>query len=152
LFRKEQVDASNDKVNTVIGKGTHFKGSITSNGIVRVDGEMEGEINTQGNVIVGENGKVKAGVKAKNVAVAGNIEGNVEAEGKTEIKGTGVLAGDIKTNGLAIDDGAVFTGSCEMKTKDEALPGKKGNDYAPAKNVNKDVQQGEPKTGGLSKK
>lgn len=119
MFRKEQLEAPPDKVNTIIGKDTFFKGTIKAKGLVRIDGEMEGDVETHGDVVIGESGRVSLEMKARNVAIAGHFNGSLEASGKLEIRSTGVVVGQIRTNGLVIDDGANFSGNCEMKRKDE---------------------------------
>ncbi len=120
MFKKDQLETPPDKVNTVIGKDTSFKGSIRAKGLIRIDGGMEGDIITQGDVVVGEGGQVCAEIKARNVAVAGRFEGNLEAEGKLEIRSSGIVIGCVKTNGLLIDD-AVLSGEVEMKRKDQVI-------------------------------
>jgi len=125
LLKKEKGNVPSDKVNTIIGKDTCFKGSINTRGIVRVDGELEGDVVTQSDVIIGESGKAMAEVKGKNVAIAGRVEGNVKAEGKMELKKTGALIGDATAQQVSIDDGAVFKGRCQMKSKKEVAPGRK---------------------------
>ncbi len=119
MFRKTPSETPPDKVNTVIGKETFFKGSIRAKGLIRIDGEMDGEIETQGDVVIGEGGKVKVDLKARHVAIAGKYEGNLEAEGKLEIKKSGIVVGTVKANGLLIDDGAIFSGSIEMSQGDQ---------------------------------
>lgn len=119
MFRKTPSETPPDKVNTVIGKETFFKGSIKAKGLIRIDGEMDGEIETQGDVVIGEGGKVKVDLKARHVAIAGKYEGNLEAEGKLEIKKSGIVVGTVKANGLLIDDGALFSGSIEMSQGDQ---------------------------------
>jgi cytoskeletal protein CcmA (bactofilin family) len=121
MFKKTPIETPPDKVNTVIGKDTCFKGSIKAKGLIRIDGEMEGEIETQGDVVIGEGGKVNLELKARHVAIAGRFEGNLEAEGKLEIKNSGIIIGSVKTNGLLVDDGAVFSGSMEMRQKDQPV-------------------------------
>lgn len=121
MFKKPPLETPPDKVNTVIGKETCFKGTIKAKGLIRIDGEMEGVIETQGDVVIGENGKVNLELKARHVAIAGRFEGNLEAEGKLEIKSSGVIIGSVKTNGLLVDDGAVFSGSMEMRQKDQQV-------------------------------
>lgn len=121
MFKKTPIETPPDKVNTVIGKDTCFKGSIKAKGLIRIDGEMEGEIETQGDVVIGEGGKVNLELKARHVAIAGRFEGNLEAEGKLEIKNSGIVIGSVKTNGLLVDDGAVFSGSMEMRQKDQPV-------------------------------
>lgn len=121
MFKKTPIETPPDKVNTVIGKDTCFKGSIKAKGLIRIDGEMEGEIETQGDVVIGEGGKVNLELKARHVAIAGRFEGNLEAEGKLEIKNSGIIIGSVKTNGLLVDDGAVFSGSMDMRQKDQPV-------------------------------
>ena len=122
MFKKEQLEAPPDKVNTVIGKDTSFKGTIRAKGLIRIDGDMEGEVITPGDVVIGESGRVAAEIKGRNVAVAGRFEGNLDVEGKLEIRSTGiVIGGEVKTNGLLVDDGAIFSGDVEMKRKDQAV-------------------------------
>ena len=120
MRKKGHFDILSEKVNTVIGKETCFKGAITAKGSIRIDGEMEGEINTQGDLVIGESGKAAVELKARNAAVAGQLTGTIELSGKLEIKSTGSVTGSIKTNGLVIEDGAGFSGICEMKPKDAA--------------------------------
>ncbi len=130
MFKKDQLDTPPDKVNTVIGKDTKFKGSISAKGLIRIDGEMEGDINTLGDVVVGESGKVTLEMKARNVAIAGRFEGALETEGKLEIRSTGVVIGTVKTNGILIDDGAVFSGNVEMKRNDKVVKPMQQNNAA----------------------
>ncbi|NLA27339.1 MAG: polymer-forming cytoskeletal protein [Firmicutes bacterium] len=121
MFKRTPTATPPDKVNTVIGKDTLFKGTIKAKGLIRIDGEMEGGIETRGDVVVGESGKVCLEIKARNVAIAGKFEGNLEAEGKLEVKSSGVVVGSIIANGLIVDDGAVFSGSMEMRQKDQIV-------------------------------
>ncbi len=121
MFKKTPIATPPDKVSTVIGKDTSFNGTIKAKGLIRIDGEMDGEIETQGDVVIGESGRVCLDVKARNVAIAGRFEGTLEAEGKLEIKSSGIIIGSVKTNGLLVDDGAVFSGSVEMSQKDTAV-------------------------------
>ncbi len=125
MLRREKGEGSSDRVNTIIGKGTYFKGTIKTNGIVRVEGEMEGEIITKGDVVIGESGRVKVEIKANNVAIAGSVEGNVDAEGRLDLKDSGALVGDVKAYHLVVDDGALFKGNCEMKNKNSSKSDKK---------------------------
>lgn len=121
MFKKRPMESPPGKVNTVIGKDTCFKGSIKTNGLIRIDGEMEGDIITQGDVVIGESGKVQIELKARHVAIAGRFEGSLEADSKLEIKSSGIVIGSIKTNGLLVDDGAVFSGNMEMSRKDQMV-------------------------------
>ena len=89
MFKKDQLETPPDKVNTVIGKDTHFQGSLKAKGLIRIDGVMEGDVETQGDVVIGESGRVSIELKARNVAVAGRFEGTMDLGGKLEIKSIG---------------------------------------------------------------
>jgi cytoskeletal protein CcmA (bactofilin family) len=121
MLKKPPIETPPDKVNLVIGKDTYFKGSIKAKGLIRIDGEMEGEIDTQGDVIIGEGGRVNLDLKARHVAIAGRFEGNLEAVGKLEIRSSGIVVGSVKTNALVVDDGAILSGNLEMKEKDQQV-------------------------------
>jgi cytoskeletal protein CcmA (bactofilin family) len=122
LFKKDNLDTPPDKINTVIGKDTFFKGTLTGKGLIRIDGEAEGSIVNKGDLIIGESGRVKVDLKARNVTIAGYYEGVLEAEGRLELKKTATAVGTFKTNGLLVEEGAVVSGSLEMKLKDETVP------------------------------
>lgn len=81
---------------------------------------MEGEINTKGDLIVGEKGKIKANARGNNITIAGEINGNIECHGMLELLPSANLTGDIKTKDLYIDSGALFHGNCEM-IKDDSM-------------------------------
>ncbi|MBU2700174.1 cytoskeletal protein CcmA (bactofilin family) [Sporomusaceae bacterium BoRhaA] len=105
---------SDETMETVIGKDTKITGNIEATGTIRIDGQVEGEIMTKGDVIIGETGVVRAKVKAHGATIAGNIYGNIEITEKFEISPTGKMYGDIKTGTLSIGEGAIFKGTCEM--------------------------------------
>ncbi|MBP2642354.1 MAG: hypothetical protein H6Q67_241 [Firmicutes bacterium] len=105
---------SGEMMETVIGKDTKITGNIEANGTIRIDGQVDGEIITKGDVIIGETGVVKAKVKAHGATVAGSMYGNAEITEKFEISPTGKMHGDIKTGTLSIGEGAIFKGACEM--------------------------------------
>jgi cytoskeletal protein CcmA (bactofilin family) len=105
-----------------IGKAVMIKGQIFSREDLIIDGEVEGTVEAQEHrVTVGPNGKVRAGVKAREIVVHGSIHGNVEATEKIEIRKEGKLVGDIKTARIVIEDGAYFKGSIDI-TKNEPKP------------------------------
>ncbi|MTI93910.1 MAG: polymer-forming cytoskeletal protein [Firmicutes bacterium] len=118
--KKEEIDVT--KVDTVIGKDTVFNGTVEAKGLLRVDGKLVGELIINGDVIVSPTGQVEAGIRARNISIAGTVNGNVDATGLLEIEPTGKLLGDIKVAKLAIGDGAVFRGACEMR-KDQDTAG-----------------------------
>lgn len=118
MFSKKQQPPANikniEKVDTVIGKDTEIKGTVCGLGTIRIDGKIEDEINVQGDVVVGETGKIVADISARNVTAAGEIIGNINASGKLEIIEKGKVRGDIKVASLVINDGAILDGKSEM--------------------------------------
>lgn len=102
------------KIETVIGPTANFKGTVQSDGGLRIDGVFEGAIQIAGNLIVGDSGKVIADVNAQNVSVAGALKGTVKAAGRLEILSTGRVWGDISVASFLIDEGGFFRGQSIM--------------------------------------
>ena len=114
-----------------IGKGVNVKGQILSREDLVIDGEVEGTVEAHDHrITIGPNGRVHAGVKAREIVVLGTIQGNVEAADKIDIKKDAKLVGDIKTARIVIEDGAYFKGSIDI-TKPDARPQAKPSAPAP---------------------
>lgn len=111
---KKQATSIGDQVATIIGSETSFKGNITSQGTVRIDGQHEGELTTAGDLVVGEGGNLETLVKARNALIAGVVKGNIEVSDRLELLPTAKVYGDIKVGTLTINEGAVFRGACNM--------------------------------------
>lgn len=112
----------NSKPETIIGVNTRFIGTLTSDGNIRIDGSVEGDIEVLGNLIIGETGRVIATVKAQNVHVSGAVKGEITALEQLEISPTGKVWGDITTAALQIEPGGLFRGQSAMtSTVDEPL-------------------------------
>jgi cytoskeletal protein CcmA (bactofilin family) len=101
------------KIETVIGPNCYVQGTIQSDGGIRIDGVFQGELDTTGNVIIGEGAKVVAEIKANNVSVAGAVKGNISGD-KVEILETGRVWGDLKVNSLLLNEGAYLRGQTMM--------------------------------------
>ena len=98
-----------------IGKAVKIAGQIYSREDLYVDGDVEGTIELMDHKLtIGPNGKVHAGVKAREVVALGSIQGNVEASERIEIRKDARLVGDIKTARIVIEDGAYFKGSIDI--------------------------------------
>lgn len=134
MFKKKVIDLSrlgDDRRETVIAATTSFTGVIKSDGLITINGRVEGEIETAGSIIVGKSGQVRASMAAQNVAVAGAVVGNIVAAERLEIGPTGKVLGDIVAATLVIDDGGFFHGHSTMKdpevrvreTAEEPVPG-----------------------------
>ena len=98
-----------------IGKAVKIVGQIFSREDLYVDGDVEGTIELiEHKLTIGPNGKVHAGVKAREVVALGTIQGNVEANDRIEIRKDAKLVGDIRTSRIVIEDGAYFKGSIDI--------------------------------------
>lgn len=117
MFEKSKAEMpkqAEGAAETIVGTSVKLKGNLKSDGDVFVDGVLTGEIRTKGSVVIGPNANIIAGIKAKNVSVAGMVQGNVEAADRLEISASGRVLGDIAANILAIEPGAVFSGKSQM--------------------------------------
>lgn len=115
-----------------LGKNVTVKGQIFSREDLTIDGEVEGTVECQEHrLTIGPNGRVHAGLKAREIVIYGSIQGNVEAAEKIDIKKEAKLVGDIKTSRIMIEDGAYFKGSIDI-TKSAAPPPRPVNQPVPA--------------------
>ena len=105
---------SEEKADTIIGEDIIFKGTLRFNNSLRLKGQMKGTIESNGNLIVEETGRVDADIIVSSLAVNGSLRGNVEAREKIEVGKTGSIVGDIKTPLLSIESGAKLSGNCIM--------------------------------------
>ena len=115
MFGSKKTASFSDQVESIIGQNTSVKGSLTSSGALRIDGQFEGDVTTTADLIVGEAGVVTAQVAARNALVAGSITGNMDISDKLELLPTAKLVGDLRVGSLIIGEGAVFKGKCEMR-------------------------------------
>ncbi len=98
----------------IIGSGTTVEGKIRTQGNIRVDGKMVGELHAAENVAVGLTGEIEGNINGRNVTVGGKIRGNIIAVDKLVFEGKAVVRGDIRAARLVIDEGAVFDGKISM--------------------------------------
>lgn len=112
--KKKSAAINTNKVDTLIGKSTKFSGNISTEGTIRIDGEILGDVTLSGNLILGEKGRIKGNVKTGNIHLSGIIEGNVVSADQIHISTTGKLYGDISVKNIIIDEGGLFQGNCNM--------------------------------------
>ncbi len=103
---------------TIISHGVMLEGKIKSNGNLRIDGTVNGNINANGNVTVGESGEVNGEVNANVIVVGGKIVGTITANEKVVLESKSNLKGDIITKILVVEEGAIFDGSSKMGVKE----------------------------------
>lgn len=104
-----------------IGKSVVIKGELSGSEDLYVDGQVEGSIELRGNSLtVGPNGKIKARVSAKNIAILGSVEGSVTATERVELRKSAVVNGDIATARIAVEEGALFKGKIDIQKEGKA--------------------------------
>lgn len=123
MFGKRDHDHP-DRIESLLGKGTEFRGTLVSSGVVRIDGRLEGEINHNGTLVIGESAVIVANVKAKQLTIAGHVKGNVDCDGRLELVSTARLYGDIKVGQLVVADGAIFHGVSMTRGNEQPAPAK----------------------------
>ncbi len=105
----------------IIGAGTSIIGDINCSGDIRIDGNLSGNLNVQGKVVIGTSGNIKGSIICKNCEVEGKIEGKISVNELLSLKSTSSILGDIITRKLGIEPGSVFTGNCKMNQTAEPI-------------------------------
>ena len=113
---KQNDYSSPDKLNIIV-EGTRIEGTVNSDSNIRIDGEVKGNIQTKGRVVIGTKGKIEGEITCQNAEIEGVIVGKIMVENLLSLKASARLDGEIFTSKLAIDPGATFTGSCHMGSK-----------------------------------
>ena len=113
---------SSDDIKAFIGEGTTFKGVLMYEGTIRIDGRVEGEIITEGNLVIGKSAVVEAEIKVGKISISGKVVGSIHAKEVVEIHPTGKVYGDIRTPALIIEEGVIFQGNCQMEPEQKKMP------------------------------
>jgi cytoskeletal protein CcmA (bactofilin family) len=115
---KQTRQHENDGViNSIIGEGSEFKGEFKINGLLRIDGDFRGTIETGGKVLIGRTGQAITDIKARLVVVGGIVKGNIFASERVIFLSTGKITGNIITPSLVMEDGVAFEGNCTINRK-----------------------------------
>lgn len=103
-----------NQVPNLIANGTNIVGDIISDGDFRIEGTVKGKINTKGRIVVGNSGVVVGDIVCNNADICGKVDGKLEVIDLTILKSTSSFIGDVTTNKISIEPGAVFSGTCTM--------------------------------------
>ncbi len=101
---------------TNINPGTQLEGNISSDGDIRLDGSMIGNIVTKAKVIIGPQGSIVGDIDCTSADVFGKIKGDVKVKELLFLKNSASIEGDIYTTKLVVENGATFNGSCVMNS------------------------------------
>ncbi|MGQ0612827.1 MAG: bactofilin family protein [Planctomycetaceae bacterium] len=110
----EKSGTPSGEATTIIGADAAFKGELTFEKGVRVDGRLEGKIVSKGQLTISQGGKLQAEVQALGIVVEGEVVGNLHASDRIELRKTAQLRGDLRATKLLVAEGASFVGQCHV--------------------------------------
>lgn len=102
------------EINAFLGAGTSFSGRLAFEGVVRIDGDFEGEIRSTGALIVGKSARVSGRVDVGRLVCGGLVAAEVTASAMVTVHATGRLVGSVRTPALVVDEGGGIEGTLEM--------------------------------------
>lgn len=114
-FRPRSADPEAAPISTtVLGVGANFRGTLMVTGVLRIDGEFEGDILNCERLEIGEHGVMRSDVEVKDALVLGRVFGNIRALGRLEMKAGARVEGDVTAMSVVIEPGAFYSGRCTM--------------------------------------
>ena len=116
MFKKEKTQKKPKTMErNILAKNTKIVGDLSSEGDFRIDGVLEGTLETKGRVIIGLEGSVKGKVLCENADIEGKFSGELKVNTMLSIKATASISGDVVLGKLAVEPGAAFNATCTMK-------------------------------------
>jgi len=113
MAKSTEVEPISNNLN-IIGFGSEIRGEVSTNGDIRIDGTLNGNITAKGKIVVGETGRIVGNIACKQCDVFGYVEGNVNAQDTLSLKVSASVNGDMVCAKLSIEPGAKFSGKCDM--------------------------------------
>lgn len=150
MFGSNNKEANKPKGNSIIPtgpthslnslvQGTVVEGSVRSESDIRVDGTIRGKLYCEAKVIIGPSGHVNGEVRCKNAVIEGKFEGVIQVQEVLNIRESASVSGEVSTNKLLVQAGAVFNVTCSMgvETRNTSMPGAAGNGAEPLNDKDK---------------
>lgn len=120
MLKKGSGVSEQSEITAFLGKGTEFKGVLSFDGTIRVDGKVEGEIVSKDTLIAGDSAYLQGEITIGTIISSGRIVGNLTATQKVHVLAPGSIEGNIRTPKLIIEEGVTFDGKCEMAGEKKA--------------------------------
>jgi cytoskeletal protein CcmA (bactofilin family) len=114
MLKKGSGTTEQSEISAFLGKGTEFKGVLSFEGTIRVDGKVEGEVISKDTLIAGDGAFLQGEISVGTIISSGKIVGNVNASQQVHLLAPANIQGNIKTPKLIIEEGVTFDGKCEM--------------------------------------
>lgn len=121
MNQKPYPETPSQNIN-LISTGTKITGDIHSDGDIRIDGYLKGNIKSKGRLVIGSSGSIEGEILCTNIEVSGNFKGKISAAELLTLKSTAVVSGDIVATKLSVEPGSLFTGTCQMGPSPEKTP------------------------------
>lgn len=118
MFNSNNNSGSKEKdanrIETLIGEQCYIIGSMNTNGLVKIDGSIDGDLICEDDVILGETGKIRGNITCNNAFINGILNGNISCKNTLNIESCGKVRGDISVKKLMISEGGILDGKCAM--------------------------------------
>jgi cytoskeletal protein CcmA (bactofilin family) len=111
--KKDNVALDLQSISTLISEGCILDGNLKAPAFARIDGQVTGDVMVDEGLILGEKGSIMGNIITKEMVVYGTVTGNIQTS-SLEIKATGKVSGEIRTQTLSVENGAVYNGSLSM--------------------------------------
>lgn len=107
-------ESATGQAETVVGPSVKIQGDLNSEGNIKIEGQVNGKVKTTQGVYVNQGAKITADILAGSAVIGGEVLGNLKISGHLILQGTARISGDINCQILRVEDGALFTGKCNM--------------------------------------
>ncbi len=94
--------------------GSKIIGTIIADSDIRIDGVVDGDLQANGKVVIGEQGKIKGSIVCQNAEILGKLDGKIDVKHQLALRASGNIQGDVKTSTLIVEPNAIFNGTCSM--------------------------------------
>jgi cytoskeletal protein CcmA (bactofilin family) len=117
LNKNSRNESGQNSALNMIGLGTVINGDLTSEGDLRIDGRIDGNVISKSKIAMGASSEIKGNVKARSADISGRIDGDMEVNETLFLRSSAKVFGNITTAKLVIESGAEFNGMCNMNIK-----------------------------------
>ncbi len=111
----DTISADGAFINSFIGEGTRFEGNIKLSGLLRIDGDFVGKIDTEGKVLIGKSGRAECSISARTVVIGGVVKGDIVCSEKLVILSSGIVLGNVHTPKMIVEEGVILNGDCVVE-------------------------------------
>ena len=113
--RPTSTRGGQDSITAYLGPDVSIEGTLRFDHSVLIEGSFKGTIESQGQLVIGEQAEVDADIKSRNVSIKGNVTGTINASERVQVQGNATVMGDITTPSLQMDETVTFEGKCSMR-------------------------------------